>query len=204
MSWYFFKDKNIKTGNAKVDLTVKTTKYTCTTMHTINISDASNMMVTSYYLSFQIVTFRWNLNTFFNVTGHQRFPQTSVNISTRVTLKSIHLIKKTKQEIYLKFCTQNQNSFSFLICPLVPFFLQNQCSKISQKCIKTREETRANRKNGEILSERNNIDAKKQCPFVRVLWHYDTYLSTWVGGPHILSLWQKGILWFRTLSKYVF
>lgn len=29
-----------------------------------------------------------------------------------------------------------------------------------------------------ILSERKNIDAKKQCPFVRVLWHYDTYLST--------------------------
>lgn len=186
MSWYFFKDKNIKTGNAKVDLTVKTTKYTCTTMHTINISDASNMMVTSYYLSFQIVTFRWNLNTFFNVTGHQRFSQTSANISTRVTLKSIHLIKKTKQEIYLKFCTQNQNSFSFLICPLVPFFLQNQCSKISQKCIKTRGETRANRKN--FIRKKKYWCEKTMsfCSCPLALWHLSIYMSE--RPPHFIAL----------------
>lgn len=161
MSWYFFKDKNIKTGNAKVDLTVKTTKYTCTTMHTINISDASNMMVTSYYLSFQIVTFRWNLNTFFNVTGHQRFPQTSANISTRVTLKSIHLIKKTKQEIYLKFCTQNQNSFSFLICPLVPFFfaksmLQN-LTKMHKNTWRNQSQSKKFYPKEKILMRKNNV-----------------------------------------------
>lgn len=78
-----------------------------------------------------------------------------------------------------------RNKKFFLICPLF-LFLHNQCSKISQKKAQMHKKNKNKPKPieklvkfypKEIILMRKN-DAKKQCPFVRVLWHYDTYLST--------------------------